>query len=138
MDEKAQITSRYRSVFSVRVSLSLPKALTVETILSVLALVASVISLTLSAYTLLNRQDSKGTVDEIASAVRILKLDVDDVVDRLSVWQRRDAGRKRQAVDGGAGAEPGGVHQSGDLFGGAGVDRKSQLRVIARQRGVMR
>lgn len=80
------------------------------------------------AYLLTRVQDDNDT----RSKLRNLDLELADLGDRLSVWQRRDAARQRRGVPGDAGAvgPDGAVVQPGQLDPSA---RKRALRARAAQ-----
>jgi hypothetical protein len=105
-------------------------------ILAAVALVLSVISCAASAMLIIKREDIHG----IESKLRTQELELADVVDRLSVWQRRDAARAR-TVARGTPNEQGGLfpdqHGAGGDDAGAGSAAKQRLRAVARSRGLM-
>lgn len=96
----------------------------------VLSLVACGVTLAL----FLNRED----ISDVRSQQRTTTLELADIADRLATWQRRDASRARKV----AGTTPddgGGLFADQHLNGGvpAGTG-KAGLRVVARQRGLIR
>lgn len=102
-----------------------------ELALAVAALVLSLcaVGVTLALY--VHRED----FTDARSKLRALELETADLVDRLSVWQRRDAARQRRSVDGTAPAELSGPIPDQH----AGVqDPKQRLREVARSRGLIR
>jgi len=105
-------------------------------ILAAVALVLSVISCAASAMLILKREDIHG----IESKLRTHELELADVVDRLSQWQRRDASRARSVARGNA-DEQGRLfpdqHGAGDSDPGPGAAAKQRLRAVARSRGLM-
>ena len=102
-----------------------------ETVFVVAALVLSLAACGASILLLLKRVDHA----DLASKVRALELETADLVDRLSVWQRRDAARQRRSVEGAAPVELGGPQPDQHAIGGT---TKSELRAVARSRGLMR
>lgn len=88
--------------------------LVVACFFSVLALVGAGISLALH----------KEATDTVAK-MRHLELDMADLVDRVTTYQKRDASRSRAVVKAAEGAEP-------EPLAG-----KAQLRAVARQRGLL-
>jgi hypothetical protein len=104
----------------------------VELAVGITALVLSLCSLVVAILLFLHREDTHA----IESKQRTLELELADVVDRLSVWQRRDAARGRKVAgppaDELGGSEPV-QHQLGLVPSG-----KDALRATARARGLMR
>lgn len=79
----------------------------------------------------------KESIHDITARQRAIELELADIADRLATWQRRDASRARKvagpAADDGGGLFPD-QHGSGSVSAGS----KASLRVIARQRGLMK
>lgn len=105
-------------------------------ILASVALLLSLISAAGVALLLFKREDFAN----VESQLRTLKLELADVVDRLSVWQRRDAARSR-SVGGRASNEQSGLfpdqHSEGISAAATGTAGKNALRAVARSRGLM-
>jgi len=105
-------------------------------ILAAVALVLSVVSLGGTIMLILKREDFTNA----ESNIRTLKLELADVVDRLSVWQRRVASRAR-SVARTATDEQGGLfpdqHSAGVNGVATGSDAKQRLRAVARSRGMI-
>ena len=101
-----------------------------EVILASLALAFALVSGGVSILLYLHREDIHG----IASKIRNLELETADLVDRLSVWQRRDASRQRK-VGGDAPAEFGGLQPDQHQLVS---NSRGQLREIARARGLVK
>lgn len=103
-----------------------------ELAIATAALILSVCAAGISIMLLLKRED----VSAIEAKQRSIELELTDVVDRLQVWQRRDASRQRAVVRN-ATAELGGSepdqHGTRPLF-----PDKNRLRAVARERGLMR
>lgn len=101
-------------------------------ILAVAALILSVLSAAGVALLISKREDHAN----VESKIRTIELELADLVDRLSVWQRRDAARQRR-LPGGTPDELGGPqpvqHQLGLVPTG-----KDQLRAAARAKGLIR
>ena len=92
-----------------------------ELVLAAVSLVLSLLCLGATVFLILHRVE----VDDVRSQVRSLSLDVADVVDRLAIWQRRDAARARSvARDDPAGS---GANQA-QLFQLDGTSRKAAIR----------
>jgi hypothetical protein len=95
----------------------------------VLSLVAGGVSVLL----FLHKED----IHDVKSKIRGVELELADITDRLSVWQRRDAARNRKVA-----SEPSDVN--GGLFpdqhsgGTGGAMAKAQLRAVARSRGLVK
>jgi hypothetical protein len=99
-----------------------------------IALVLSLLSAAGVAMLILKREDHAN----LESKLRNVELELADIVDRLTVWQRRDAGRQRRMA-GDAAPEPGRPVQ-GELLGTdlPSTARKGELFALARARGLMR
>jgi hypothetical protein len=67
--------------------------------------------------------------------IRSLQLETAELVDRLSVWQRRDAQRQRRSMGGDAAGELSGPQP--DQHAGM-PSGKQQLREVARARGLIK
>lgn len=97
--------------------------------------VSFVLSLAACGVTLalfINREN----IHDVIAKQRSIELELADIADRLSVWQRRDASRARKVV-GGTSDEQGGLFT--DQHAGRSSDAgKAALRVVARQRGLIR
>jgi hypothetical protein len=103
-------------------------------ILAAVSLVLSVIACAGTAMLILKREDIHG----IESKLRTHELELADVVDRLSQWQRRDASRARSVARGTSDVQGGlFADQHGGGVDGAGQDAKQRLRAVARSRGLM-
>lgn len=79
---------------------------------------------------------NRENLHDVIAKQRSIELELADVVDRLSVWQRRDASRARKLV-GGTPDEQSGLFAD-QHGGGNGAAGKAALRVVARQRGLIR
>jgi hypothetical protein len=120
------IGTRYELDFCVRLS-------SVEYIaLWAVSLTAVLLALAALAVALVNYLKPEKNDAEVRSAVRGLELEVTDLGDRLTHWQRRSASRGRRDLAGDAGPESG--RQDGNQSSEA--DRKSALRTRARQLGL--
>jgi hypothetical protein len=102
-----------------------------EWVLGAISLFVSLFSLAACVMLFQNRMETS----DVISKVRTLELEVADLVDRLQVWQRRDAARNRR-MGGAASAELGGSEPDQHAVGSVPTG-KGQLRAIARQRGLM-
>lgn len=101
-----------------------------EVIFATLALAISICSGVVTVLLYLHRENTS----EFTSKVRALELETADLVDRLSVWQRRDASRQRKVGSDVAPVEPGlQPDQHGTM-----PDTKLGLRAVARQRGLIK
>ena len=92
-----------------------------ELVLATVALVLSLVSTAATVYLILHRVE----VDDVRSQQRTLSLEVADLVDRLAVWQRRDAARNRAVPRDGA---PGSGADQAQLFQLDGPARKAAIR----------
>lgn len=109
------------------------------TSLDLLNAALSIAALCVSMVLFVTREKRKDDDAEIRSKLRNVELETADLVDRLSTWQRRDASRQRripsESPDVGGGLFP--DQHGGRPGAGNGLDRKTQLRSVARSRGLM-
>lgn len=98
------------------------------------ALVVGLASLGLSLWNLLQ---PKQDIADVRSAIRGHELELSDLNDRLSHWQRRDASRARRVAGDAPNEQRGPDGPQLSLLEG-GADGKAALRARARAAGVMR
>jgi hypothetical protein len=103
-----------------------------EWVLGAISLFVSLFSLAACVMLFQNRMETS----DVISKVRTLELEVADLVDRLQVWQRRDAARNRRM--GGSTADVVGGPEPDQLGQRSVPTGKDHLRAVARQRGLIR
>lgn len=102
-----------------------------ELALTVAALVLSLCAAGITLALYVHRED----FTDARTKLRALELETADLVDRLSVWQRRDAARQRRSVGGAVDAELGGLQPDQHAVVPSG---RQQLREVARARGLIK
>jgi len=104
-----------------------------ELVFAAISLVLSLIAGGISVLLFLHKED----IHAIQSKVRGCELELADIADRLSVWQRRDAARNRKVA-----GEPadvnGGLFPDQHVGGNSGDVGKARLRAVARSRGLVK
>ena len=104
-----------------------------ELVFAAISLVLSLVAGGVSVLLFLHKED----IHDVKSKIRGCELELADVVDRLSVWQRRDAARNRKVA-----GEPadvnGGLFPDQHVGGSGGSMGKAQLRAVARSRGLVK
>ena len=104
-----------------------------ELVFAAVSLVLSLVAGAVSVLLFLHKEN----IHDVRSKIRGCELELADIADRLSVWQRRDAARNRKVA-----GEPADV--TGGLFpdqysgGNGGPMGKAQLRAVARSRGLVK
>lgn len=104
-----------------------------ELVFAAISLVLSLVAGGVSVLLFLHKED----IHDVKSKIRGCELELADVVDRLSVWQRRDAARNRK-VPGEPSNESGGLFPDQHVGGNGGSMGKAQLRAVARSRGLVK
>lgn len=104
-----------------------------ELVFAAISLVLSLVAGGVSVLLFLHKED----IHDVKSKLRGCELELADIADRLSVWQRRDAARNRK-VPGGTADEQSGLFP--DQHGGrdGAPVGKAQLRSVARSRGLIK
>ena len=98
-----------------------------ELVIAAVALAFSMVSAGAAVLLYLHREETHA----LQSKQRSIELELADIADRLSVWQRRDAARARK-VDG-----PPTDEQRG-LFSNQHGGGRDHLRAVARERGLIK
>lgn len=104
-----------------------------ELVFAAISLVLSLVAGGVSVLLFLHKED----IHDVKSKLRGCELELADIADRLSVWQRRDAARNRKVVGESSNVD-GGLFPDQHV-GGVGADMgKTRLRAVARSRGLIK
>jgi len=104
-----------------------------ELVFAAISLVLSLVAGGVSVLLFLHKED----IHDVKSKLRGVELELADISDRLSVWQRRDAARSRK-VSGETPDVGGGLFPDQHSGGNGGDLGKSRLRAVARSRGMIK
>jgi hypothetical protein len=104
-----------------------------ELVFAAVSLVLSLVAGGVSVLLFLHKED----IHDVKSKIRGVELELADITDRLSVWQRRDAARNRK-VAGESADVTGGLFPDQHVGGNSGDVGKGRLRAVARSRGLIK
>lgn len=104
-----------------------------ELVFAAISLVLSLVAGGVSVLLFLHKED----IHDVKSKLRGCELELADIADRLSVWQRRDAARNRK-VPGEPTDEQRGLFADQHARGDGAPMGKAQLRSVARSRGLIK